>query len=411
MTWSKPAVLAALACALVLPSAAAGRVYLPPKHKVYLGVTGGDRVSPVVGATGRAPAAFQFFVAWDRSIDWTLARTRHARARLMLHLSTYRGPGTSEMITPRQIALGHGDDFILSLGRQIVFDYDNKPVYLRLMAEMNGHWNPYAYYNANGSPRDRAHSPLWYRQAFRRVTLILRGGHVRTLNHRLRRLKLPAVRHLPTLGQRPVRRIPHANVAMLWVPQTMGSPNIPSNMPGRFYPGDRYVDWVGTDFYSKYPMFSFLEPFYRRWAAGHHKPFVFGEWAMWGADDPRFVQRFIGWVRSHPRVRMISYNQGSEPSSPFRLSRFPRASHALRKLLKPSTFTGRVPEYPRGSARPAAVHRRRSRPGDRRRTHLSSTVGPRLVGAPPWWRASLLAPVPSSGSSLLGRWPVLPAAA
>jgi hypothetical protein len=384
-------------------------VYLPPKHKVYLGVTGGHRVSPVVGATGRAPAAFQFFVAWDRSIDWTLARTRDARARLMLHLSTYRGPGTSEMITPRQIALGHGDRFILSLGRQIVFDYDNKPVYLRLMAEMNGHWNPYAYYNANGRPRDGAHRPLWYRQAFRRVTLILRGGHVRTLDRRLRRLGLPAVRHLPTLGQRPVRTIRHANVAMQWVPQTMGSPNIATNMPGRFYPGDRYVDWVGTDFYSKYPTFAFLGPFYQRWAVEHHKPFVFGEWAMCGADDPGFVERFIGWVRSHPRVRMISYNQGNEPSSPFRLSRFPRASHALRKLLESPTFTGRVPEYPRGPARSAAAHRSRRRLRDPSRTPLSSRVGTSLVGAPPWWRASILPPARNPGSPLLGRWPVLPA--
>jgi hypothetical protein len=332
-------------------------------------------VDPVTRATGRAPAVFQFFVAWDRPIDWTMARTRDARARLMLHLSTYTGPGTPEIITPREIGRGHGDDFIVALGRQVVCDYDNKPVYLRLMSEMNGHWNPYAYYNADGSHRDRAHRPYWYRQAFRRVALILRGGDIDVLNRRLERLALPALRTLPgredcddgvadvdaqqpgsRQAQQPVPSLPRANVTMQWVPQTMGSPNIRTNMPARFYPGDRYVDWVGTDFYSKYPTFHFLERFYRRWAGVHCKPFGFGEWGMWGADDPRFVRRFIGWVRSHRRVRMIAYNQGNKTHGPFRLSRYPRASRALRKVLKSRTFTGRVPEYPRVSTpRPTQV--------------------------------------------------------
>jgi hypothetical protein len=45
---------------------------------------------------------------------------------------------------------------------------------------------------------------------------------------------------------------------------------------------------------------------------------------------------------------MISYNQGNETGGRFRLSRYPRASGALRAMLKSTTFTGRVPEYPRG---------------------------------------------------------------
>ena len=67
---------------------------------------------------------------------------------------------------------------------------------------------------------------------------------------------------------------------------------------------------------------------------------------MWGADDPGFVRQFIAWVRSHPLVRMISYNQGNEPNGPFRLSRYPQASDALREMLRSDEFTGRVPEYP-----------------------------------------------------------------
>ena len=41
---------------------------------------------------------------------------------------------------------------------------------------MNGHWNPYSAYNANGTPRDRGHSTKNFRRAWQRIVLIVRGG-------------------------------------------------------------------------------------------------------------------------------------------------------------------------------------------------------------------------------------------
>ncbi len=61
---------------------------------------------------------------------------------------------------------------------------------------------------------------------------------------------------------------------------------------------------VGTDFYSRFPNFHWLEDFYRDFPG---KPFVFGEWALWGGDDPVFVVRLFAWIHSHPRVRMALY--------------------------------------------------------------------------------------------------------
>ena len=96
------------------------------------------------------------------------------------------------------------------------------------------------------------------------------------------------------------------------------------------------MDWVGTDFYSRFPNFHWLDDFYRDFGG---KPFVFGEWAMWGADDPGFVSRLFGWIGSHPRVRMVLYNQGQLADGPFRLKRYPRSAAALRKALAHRRFS------------------------------------------------------------------------
>ena len=94
---------------------------------------------------------------------------------------------------------------------------------------------------------------------------------------------------------------------MLWVPQVAGSPDVAGNEPRDYWPGSAWVDWVGTDFYGKYPNFSGLTSFYNAFAG---QPFVFGEWALWGSDDPAFVDALFGWIGSHPRTRMLIYNQG-----------------------------------------------------------------------------------------------------
>ena len=115
------------------------------------------------------------------------------------------------------------------------------------------------------------------------------------------------------------------------MPQTEGTPNIPANLPPRTAPADEYVDWVGTDFYSRFPAFAKLERFYAQYP---RKPFVFGEWAMWGADDPGFVTQFFGWVNAHKRVQMLVYNQGANPNGPFRLNAIRRHGQSSSRLAQ-----------------------------------------------------------------------------
>jgi hypothetical protein len=235
-----------------------------------------------------------------------------------------------EVISPRGIARGQGDAYLLTINRRIA--EEGKPVYIRLMAEMNQTNNAYSAFNANGSSRGASHSTTQFKAAWRRSTLILRGGPIDTINAKLRRLRLPAVKGTD-------EDLPEPPLSMLWVPQTEGTPNLAANLPSAYWPGPEYVDWVGTDFYSRFPAFAKLERFYAQYRG---KPFVFGEWAMWGADSASFVKQFFSWVNSHKRVKMILYNQGSNPDGPFRLNAHPKARAALEHALRHPRFLDSV---------------------------------------------------------------------
>ena len=326
--------LLALCALAILPAAepAAAAPHLPAPGQVFHGVGGGADSASFDAEVGKHSPVFQRFTTWGAPADALFASAERSRARLMVHVSTSNGPGTPERITPRAIAQGHGDGYLVGLGRRMAAR--GRPVYLRLMAEMNGHWNPYCAFSASGAARGRSHSTSSFRQAWRRTALMLRGGPTAEVNRRLRRLGLPPVR---TAAQELAR----APVALLWVPQVAGAPNIRGNAPRAYWPGSRYVDWVGTDFYSRFPNFRGLDAFYSRWA---HKPFLLGEWALWGRDDPGFVRRLFRWTRRHGRTRMIMYNQG-RAGGPFRLFRYPRGRAELRRQLLDPRFATFAPEW------------------------------------------------------------------
>ncbi|HEV2999948.1 MAG TPA: hypothetical protein VGW75_04330 [Solirubrobacteraceae bacterium] len=310
--------LAALLAA-VPASVAGASAFAPPAGEVLHGVAGGYSVDSYARETGRRPEVFQLFGEWG-NVDWAFRRADASGARMMLHLSTARGPGTPERITPAQIAEGLGDAFVLRLGERIA--ERGEPVYLRLMAEMNGPWNQYCAFDAGGRARP-GHSTRSFRAAWRRVALMLRGGDRAAVNARLRALRLPPVQ----AGSGPLAQAP---VALMWVPHNAVALNVRANRPRAYWPGARYVDWVGTDFYGRSPNWGALERIYTEFPG---KPFVFGEWALWGRDDPAFVRRVFAFARTHRRVRMLVYNQGVRADGPFRLKRYPRARRALRAAL------------------------------------------------------------------------------
>jgi hypothetical protein len=235
------------------------------------------------------------------------------------------------MITPGGIARGDGDGWLIALNRAA---YDSGLVtYVRLMAEMDGYWNFYSAFGPSG-PRNADHSTAAFKRAWKRVALIMRGGTLAGIDARLQRLKMPPLRTSAS-------SLPRPHVAMLWVPQVAGAPDVAGNQPRDYWPGRRWVDWVGTDFYSKFPNFSGLTALYDAYP---RQPFMFGEYALWGSDDAAWVGQLFGWIHSHPRVRMLIYNQGLDPNGPFRLSKYPNGARALRHELAGPTFPAYAPE-------------------------------------------------------------------
>ena len=330
VTW---ALLASVCCCGWAPAGASADLLLPSGHGVFTGLTGGS-YGAFASQVGKHPAVDGVFVTWGRSFESAFGQAHANHARLMLHISTAQGYGAPEQITPRGIAQGAGDGYLLSLSRQIA--QSAAPVYIRLLPEMDQANNAYCAFNNDGSSRGASHSTANFRQAWRRVVLILRGGPVAAIDSRLHALGLPPLR-----GTR-AATLPRSPISFLWVPQTAGSPDTQANSADAYYPGDAYVDWVGTDFYSLYPNFSGLQRFYSEHPG---KPFAFGEWALWNGDDAGWVKQLFSFISSHPRVRMALYNQGERTNGPFRLSRYPNARREIHRLIAAPRFLAYTPEW------------------------------------------------------------------
>jgi beta-mannanase len=202
-------------------------------------------------------------------------------------LSTGAGKGGgAETITAGQIARGAGDSFLVALNEALAAW--GKPIYVRPLAEMNGHRNAYCAFDANGSPRSADHSTAAYRKAFARISLFVHGGP--GVNARLRQLGLPPVAG-PLASNRQAR--------VVWNPQGYGSPDLAGNSAESYYPGDAYVDVAGDDLHDRRGKaeWAAADALYR---AHPGKPFAFPEWVS-GASMTRASCQ--GWPTSCARTR------------------------------------------------------------------------------------------------------------
>jgi hypothetical protein len=330
--------LAVCAAGLLAPAAAQASPFLPPGNKVFWGGIGGYNASNIrdfANQSGKHPAVYGFFIKWksnSSALHWISFRFQYARqqrARVMFNVEPRPG------LSPRKIARGGGDGFLVAMTRMIA--ETDQVTYMRLMSEMNNGVNFYSPRDESGRSRGPAYSASAFKQAWRRSAIVLRGGSVTSMNRRLKRLRLPKVK----TG---AKQLPVAPVALVWVPLTFGNPETEYNHPKHFWPGAGYVDWVGTTWYSPHPNSGAMDRFYNypKW---RRKPFTFAEWGVWGAESPSFVGKFFGFVKSHPRVRMAVYYQSAELKPEFRLSTHPRSRAALRGAVRWPRLLGVAPEF------------------------------------------------------------------
>jgi hypothetical protein len=302
---------------------------------------------------GAHSALLESFAHWDgRHLTGGLHRWRLTHTRGILSLSTAPG-GKPEEISPGQIARGLDDRYILEMNRKIA--RSGQVVYIRLFPEMNGSWNPYCAFNADGSDRGKGHSTDAFRRAWRRIVLIVRGGKRRRINHRLRLQGMPRIYRASSNHDRIYARrgVPNVlaepRVAFMWIPQTIASPAIEGNAPGRYWPGARYVDWIGADIYSKFAtpgVWSAFRHFYSHWhnPGRHHWPFVVSEYSPWDNDyRGAFTRRLFNWALDHRRVRALIYYRSVFPNNEFDINHWPNARSVLRHKLRNPRFAQFAP--------------------------------------------------------------------
>jgi hypothetical protein len=324
--------------ALLAPAteASAGSTWVPPKPDVFLGVS--DRGTTAefdefATLTGKHPALLETYHPWGNSLTQAYERWRETGTRPILHLSTADDQTLAEIITPEQIALGGGDNYLLQLNN--FFGTRGLPAYIRPLGEPNRCLNAWSGVNCDGTLRGGEHSSFWYKQAFRRIAAIVRGGQsLEGIDATLAEIGLPPLNR--TKGPNP-NSLPAAPVSIIWSPLPGGSPRVKGNFPGNYWPGGRWVDWVGTDFYSQYPVWKDLNRFYlaKQW---RNKPVAITEWAVSGKDEPLFARKLIGWTVKRPRVRMFVYYDGFGRGNPYDLSLYPRTTNTLRLMLRRPNF-------------------------------------------------------------------------
>ncbi|HEV7615297.1 MAG TPA: hypothetical protein VGO36_03620 [Solirubrobacterales bacterium] len=329
--------MALAATVALLGAAQAAAVSLvPPKPDVFLGVS--DRGSTqefneFAEFTGKHPALLQTFHPWGNSLNAAYERWRETATRPILAISTADDQTLGEIITPQQIALGGGDDYLLQLND--FFAKRGLPAYIRPLGEPNRCLNLWSAVYCDGSQKGGEHTTGWYKQAFRRIAAIVRGGQtLEEIDATLAEIGLPPLNR--TKGPNP-ESLPAAPVSIVWSPLPGGSPRVKGNFPGNYWPGSRWVDWVGTDFYSQYPVWKDLGRFYagKQWQG---KPVAVTEWAVSAIDEPRFVKQLIAWIVKRPRVRMLVYYSGVGPGNQYTLGLYPRSANTLRLKIRRPNF-------------------------------------------------------------------------
>ncbi len=334
----------AIVCACVAAAGASaaapelkGGILVPKGKQIYFGVSDtGDPASfgEFSAAVSKHPAVIESFRAWGSDVRDSIQRWEIARARPMIHITTADPQSGAEMLSLAAIASGAGDGYLIRLNH--LFAEKHMRAYVRPLGEPNRCLNVYAAYECAGHPREAEDSARNYRRAFRRIYVIVHGGgKAKTINKRLAEAGLPPLN--ATVGG-----LPKAPVAIVWSPLPSGSPTIKKNLPQNFFPGKKWVDWTGTDFYASYPEWGALTRLYDRYP---EKPFAITEWGVEAGDDPGFVSHLFAWVHTHPRTKLMVYYQDFGSTSNYRIQNYAESLAVLTAQL----HDGRFPAYAPGA--------------------------------------------------------------
>jgi hypothetical protein len=307
-----------LACALALaallsPAAAHAAV----SAGAYGNTARFDRLS------GQHTESGLVFLGWDQGRTWGskyefFLNKLGERPHIALHPE-----GRGRTLTPSAIALGKGDAHVIGLAQAIAAS--GKPAIIRPLAEMNNSKNPYCAFTPSGGRRGAAYSARWYQKAFQRIFILMHGGTAQTMTARLRALGLPGMS-----SDIPASRYP--NMTVVWNPLAVGVPNVSGNHYRDYFPGSRFMDAYGNNYYNTGGGYAFhrTDELYKAFPG---KPFMFPEWGL-SVDSPDFVRAFATFVRRHRRVRSISFFNGPAGGA-YDIGTKPGSRAAYRRFVVP----------------------------------------------------------------------------
>ncbi len=149
------ALVAALCVALPAAAPRPGAL-LPKGKKIFFGVS--DTGDPAdfghfSTAMSKHPALIESFRTWGSDFPDSIERWQAARARPVLHITTADAGDGHELISPRSIAQGYGDEYLVRLNR--LFWEKKMPAYIRPLGEPNRCLNVYASYDCAGNAARR----------------------------------------------------------------------------------------------------------------------------------------------------------------------------------------------------------------------------------------------------------------
>ena len=244
----------------------------------------------------------------------------------MFHIGT-KGRDKKDAITPRGIASGQGDSFLIALN-QGISEHGGR-VYGRLMAEANHCERNYAAFTCDGASRGPQYAPVAHADAFARFSAILHGGTRAAINAKLSARGLPryAGPDLPVNAPESLR--------LIWNPLGGARPSSAANAVDRYYPGDAAVDLVGNDMYGtdagwSGPQNEALYAFARR----HHKPYSLPEWGVEGRDSPNFVKYICDFLQAKPAIELAAYYE-AKAGSEWDLGPMPLSRKQYRRCITP----------------------------------------------------------------------------
>lgn len=267
--------------------------------------------------TGQHTQSGLAFIGWDQGRTWGktysyFLETLGDRPHIAL-----KTDGAGRTIGTRAIALGQGDAHLAGLSQAI--SDSGKAVLLRPLGEPNNKLNPYCVC--------RGGSTAWYRKAFQRIYILMHGGTATAMSAKLQALGMPGVSaDLPAN--------PYPRMTVLWNPLAIGEPPIKGNDFRSYFPGLRFLDAYGNDYYDFTGVYSFVRTtdLYKAYPS---KPFVIPEWGL-AIDDPGYVRAFAAFVRSHQRVKFIGFYNGRNGGR-LDLGKKPKSLAAYRRSIVPLT--------------------------------------------------------------------------